>query len=383
MSNLEVNYCGITYRNPLVLASATPGWCGEGMRKAALLGIGGVVPKTLGPIGDWVDHPRNGRMKVYRVNQTPVGMMDLELFTTKSKEEWIERDLSLAKEGGAAMHISILAMPNPKDTATFAKEIEASGLADLLEINVSCPMPANSVGMHIGKNPELVYQQVQAVKSAVSIPVTIKLTPTVTDIVAIAQAAKDGGADGISIGNSLRGFAGVDIETGMPHQRAFCGYGGPAIKPVIMAMIAEVASKIDIPLSAIGGVSSYKDVIEYIMCGATTVQFATAVLWNGYEIIPKIIQDLHIWMESHNYHSFDEIRGIALPHITTTEALAKEQALTAQIDCSLCLNCGKCEKVCMYDAITTKEGTCQVDKHKCDGCGLCTQFCPKGAIKLG
>lgn len=382
MTDMRVNYCGVTYRNPLILASATPGWCGEGMKKAALMGIGGVVPKTLGPVGDWVDHPRNGRMRVYRVNQTPVGMMDLELFTTKSKEEWIDRDLVLAKEGGAVMHISILAMPDPNATARFAREIEATGMADLLEINVSCPMPADSVGMHIGKNPELVYQQVKAVKNVTNIPVTIKLTPMVTDIIEIAQAAKDAGADGISIGNSLRGFAGVDIDTGKPYQRAYCGYGGPAVKPVIMAMIAEVASKIDIPISAIGGVSSYKDVVEYIMCGATTVQLATAVLWNGYEIISKIVKDLENWMNSKGYHSFEEIRGIALPHITTTEQLAKEPFLAAKIDPDTCVNCGRCQKVCMYEAISMNGKACEVNKDKCDGCGLCTQFCPKEAINL-
>lgn len=374
MLNLTVDYCGVTYRNPLILASATPGWCGEGMKKAALMGIGGVVPKTLGPIGDWVDHPRNGRMRVYRVNQTPVGMMDLELFTTKNKDEWIDRDLALAKEGGAVMHISILAMPDPNDTAGFAKEIEETGMADLLEINVSCPMPADSVGMHIGKNPELVYKQVKSVKSVTNIPVTIKLTPMVTDIVEIAQAARDAGADGISIGNSLRGFAGVDIETGKPYQRAFCGYGGPAVKPVIMAMIAEVASRIDIPISAIGGVSSYKDVVEYIMCGATTVQLATAVLWNGYEIIAKIVKDLEEWMNLKGYQSFEEIRGIALPYLTTTEKLAKEPFQTARIDNSKCINCGRCQKVCMYEAISMGKNGYGVNQTKCDGCGLCTQF---------
>lgn len=382
MSDLRVDYCGVTYRNPLILASATPGWCGEGMKKAALMGIGGVVPKTLGPIGDWVDHPRNGRMKVYRVNGTPVGMMDLELFTTKSKDEWIDRDLALAKEGGAVMHISILAMPDPDDTAKFAREIEETGMADLLEINVSCPMPADSVGMHIGKNPELVYRQVKAVKSVSNIPVTIKLTPMVTDIVEIAQAAKDAGADGISIGNSLRGFAGVDIDTGRPYQRAFCGYGGPAVKPVIMAMIAEVASRIDIPISAIGGVSSYRDVVEYIMCGATTVQLATAVLWNGYEIIARIVSDLEDWMNRKGYRSFDEIRGMALPYITTTEKLAKEPFQTAWIDSDRCVNCGRCQKVCMYEAISKEKNRYEINKAKCDGCGLCTQFCPKEAVGL-
>jgi dihydropyrimidine dehydrogenase (NAD+) subunit PreA len=382
VADLRVNYAGVEFKNPLVLASATPGWDGEGMRLAAEAGIGGVVPKTIGPQQDWAAHPCNGRLHLVRHGGKPIGMVNLELFTTKSREAWIEHDLTIAKKGGAVMQISILAMPNPEETAELVEQIQNTGMADLLELNVSCPMPASTVGMHIGKSAELTYKQAKAAKSAAKIPLTVKLTPNVADMVEIAQAVKEAGGDGVTISNSIRSFAGVDIETGLPLLRGYGGYTGPAIKPIIMRHLSEVARSVDIPISAIGGVMSYKEIVEYIMLGATTVQTCTAVMWNGYSIIPRLLKDLENWMDKKGYKSLDEIRGIALPHITTVEELAKMPAKYAGIDPETCTNCGKCEKVCFYRAISPGEESYVVDKSKCDGCGLCAQWCPIDSIIL-
>ena len=381
MANLKVNYCGVEYRNPLVLASATPGWDGEGMRLAA--DAGGVIPKTIGPKVDWAAHPCNGRIFMHRYNNKPIGQVNLELFTTMTRDEWIQNQLAIAKKGGATMHISILAMPDPEDTAKLVEEIQDTGMADLLELNVSCPMPASTVGMHIGKSAERTYQQVKYGKAAAKIPFTVKLTPNVTDMVEIAQAAKEAGADGVTISNSIRSFAGVDIETGKPYLRGYGGYTGPAIKPIIMRHLSEVARNVDIPISAVGGVNSYREVIEYIMLGATTVQLCTAVMWNGYRHITKIINDLNTWMDQKGYRSFDEIRGIALKDITTVEELAKLPPKFADISPDVCTNCGLCQKVCMYRAISEKDGARWADRTKCDGCGVCQQLCPVHAITLG
>lgn len=382
MANLEVNYCGVKYRNPLVLASATPGWDGEAMRLAGQAGIGGVIPKTIGPKQDWAAHPRNGRLFLHKYNGKPIGMVNLELFTTKTRDEWIASDLATAKEGGATMHISILAMPNPDDTAKLVEEIQKTGMADVLELNVSCPMPASTVGMHIGKSAERTYDQVKAGAAVAKIPFTVKLTPNVTDMVEIAIAAEEAGASGITISNSIRSFAGVDIETGKPYLCGYGGYTGPAIKPVIMRHFSEVARAVKIPLCGVGGIMSFREIVEYIMLGATVVQSCTAIMWNGYSEITKMLKDLDAWMEQKGYKSFDEIRGIALKDITTVEKLALLPPKFAQIDPEKCTNCGKCEKSCFYRAISEGEGCRVVDQSKCDGCGLCAQICPTKAITL-
>ncbi|MDA8333779.1 MAG: hypothetical protein M0Z41_02130 [Peptococcaceae bacterium] len=383
MANLAVTFAGVEFRNPLVLASATPSWDGEGMKRAGLAGVGGVIPKTIGPVQDWAAHPRNGRFHLIRHNGRPIGMVNLELFTTKTREAWVKEDLGVAKEGGAVIQASVLAMPDPEDTARLVEEIQGTGMVDLLELNVSCPMPAAGVGMHIGKSPELTYIQTKVAKSVAKRPLTVKLTPTVFDMVEVALSVKQAGADGLSISNSVRSFAGVDIETGKPFLRGYGGYSGPAIKPVVMRHLSEVARKVDLPISAIGGVMSFGEIIEYIMLGATTVQTATAVMWNGYGIISKWLKDLGDWMAKKGYKSIDEIRGIALPYITTTEELAKLPPLVAGISQDNCTKCGICERVCMYRAVSSIGGTYQVDKAACDGCGACVQWCPGGAVKLG
>ena len=382
MASLAVTYCGVTYRNPLVLDSDSPGWDGEGMRLAAEAGAGGVIPKTIGPQREWAAHPRNGRFFMHRYQNRPLGQVNLELFTTMTRDAWTSRELAIAKQGGAVMHISILAMPAPEETARLVEEIQSTGMADLLELNVSCPMPASTVGMHIGKSVELTYAQVKAAKQAAKIPLTVKLTPNVTDMVEIAQAAKEAGADGLTIGNGIRSFAGVNIETRKPHLCAYGGYTGPAVKPIMMRHLSEVAQNVDIPISAVGGVNNYADVIEYIMLGATTVQVCTAVIWNGYEIITQIINDLHDWMDRKGYESFDQIRGIALKEITTVEEVAMRPARHAVINRERCTNCGLCQKVCMYRAMSEKWGARWADPKQCDGCGVCQQMCPSKAIVL-
>ncbi|SMB91866.1 dihydropyrimidine dehydrogenase (NAD+) subunit PreA [Thermanaeromonas toyohensis ToBE] len=382
MAELQVNFAGVNFRNPLVLASATPGWDGLRLKKAGEAGFGAVIPKTIGPIQDWAVHPRNGRLFLYRVGNRPVGMINLELFTTKTREEWIARDLALAREGGAKIFASILAMPEPEQTAELASQVEATGLVDLFELNVSCPMPASTVGMHIGKNPELTYRQVKAAKGAIKLPLSVKLTPNVADMVEIAQAAVEAGVDAITISNSIRSFAGVDIETGRPYLRGYGGYTGPAIKPIIMRHFSEVARAVKVPLSAVGGVSSWREVVEYIMLGATTVQIATTIMWEGLGKVQKILDGLSEFMDRKGYRTIEDFRGIALPYIKTVEELAQEPPRFATIDQERCNNCDICSRVCFYGAIRQEEGRTWADKASCDGCGLCVQWCPVGAIEL-
>ncbi len=124
----------------------------------------------------------------------------------------------------------------------------------------------------------------------------------------------------------------MNIETGKPHLRGYGGYTGPAIKPIIMRHFTEVARAVKIPLCGVGGIMSFREIVEYIMLGATTVQSCTAVMWNGYSAITKMIKDLNDWMDEKGYQSLDEIRGIALGDITTVEELATMAPKFASID---------------------------------------------------
>ena len=384
MADLHVDFAGVTFRNPLVLASATPGWDGVRLREAGEAGFAAVIPKTIGPVQEWAAHPRNGRLSLYRVGRAkrPIGMVNIELFTTKSRDEWLTRELAIAREGDAKIFASILAMPDPEDTAELARQVEASGLADLFELNVSCPMPASGVGMHIGKDPAMTAAQVAAVKGVSSLPLSVKLTPNVSSMVDIALAAVDAVVDALTISNSIRSFAGVDIETGLPYLRAYGGYTGPAIKPVIMRHVSEVAMATDVPIAAVGGASSWRDVVEYIMLGASCVELATSVMWEGLSPIDAMLQGLAEFMDRKQYESVESFRVIALSHITTTEELAKEPPQFARVDHERCSVCDVCSRVCFYGAIAEADGKITISRERCDGCGLCVEWCPKGALTL-
>jgi dihydropyrimidine dehydrogenase (NAD+) subunit PreA len=388
MGVLEVEIAGIALRNPLILASATPSWDGERSYQAWKHGAGAVIPKSFGPPGMWADHPRCGRMKIVRSGRKPIGMVNVELYTTMAIQKWLDSELDTASREGNVIIASVVAHPNPDDTAANSIVIADTGKIAMFEINVSCPMPAGAdkVGFQMGNDPEMCYQQVKAVKERVSVPVGIKLTPTTHNMVPMARASEEAGADFITIGNSVRSFAGVDIRTGRPKIAAFGGYSGAAIKPITQRHVTEVARAVNTPIIAVGGISSWEDVVEYVMLGATAVQICTVIMWNGYEYFQKLLDGLMKYMEQEKLHSLEEIRGKALPYIVTIEELAMEPPMAINVREDACTNllkggCEMCGKVCFYDAIEfSPKLTLKPDA--CDGCGLCTEICPTGALYL-
>jgi dihydropyrimidine dehydrogenase (NAD+) subunit PreA len=388
MDKLAVDFAGVTLRNPLILASATPGWDGIRMNQAWKAGAGALVPKSFGPPATWAQHPRCGRMKLVKYGKRRIGMVNIELYTTMPLEDWLDRELEKSYEGNSTIIASIVANPEPEDTGKNARIVEDTGKVAMFEINVSCPMPlgADKVGFQMGNDPDICYRQVQAVKKAVSLPVGIKLTPTTHNMVPIAQACEKAGADFLTIANSVRSFAGVDIKTGLPKLAAYGGYSGPAIKPITQRHVSEVARAVNIPIGAVGGISTWEDVIEYIMLGATAIQTCTSIMWNGYGHFQKLIKGLESYMEQEGLESLESIRGKALPHIMTIEDLAKKPPMVAQVDPEKCINltkggCEKCFDVCFYGAIEFAPNLKLVTEN-CDGCNLCTEICPADALKL-
>jgi len=309
-------------------------------------------------------------------------MINLELFSTLPLKTWLKKELKIAAEGGAPVIASIVADPDPSNTQKTATAVAETGKVSMIEINVSCPMPVERVGMHIGRDPKLTAEQTKAVKESIDLPVTVKLSPNFAYIGEIAKAAEDAGADAISATNSVQAFHGVDIETGKPMLPAFGGYSGPAIKPITLRCVAQVANAVKIPISAIGGVSSWKDIVEYIMVGATTVQTCTAAMWRGTTVFKELTDGIRSYMERKGYESIQDFRGIALQYLTTTEELAKRKPMHARIDEALCNGCKMCVTVCSYDAVKMVEKKAFVDPKKCDGCGLCKEWCATEAIQL-
>jgi len=202
----------------------------------------------------------------------------------------------------------------------------------------------------------------------------------------MAEAATKAGADSLTIANSVRSFAGVNIKTGRPRLAAYGGYSGLAIKPITQRHVSEVARAVDVPIQAVGGISTWEDVIEYIMLGASAVQICTSIMWNGYEHFQKILSGLKEYMTQAGIDSLESIKGKTLPYIKTIEELAKEQPLVAQVDPDVCINlkkggCELCRTVCFYGAIRF-DPKLNIKHENCDGCGLCTEVCPVNALSL-
>jgi dihydropyrimidine dehydrogenase (NAD+) subunit PreA len=384
MVDLSVNFAGVKFKNPIVMASMVFGWSGEALKKAGLAGASGVVCKSIGSPVETFEHPRCGRMVLYRHNGIPIGMQNNEIFSTTNVDEWIARELKIAAEGGARQVVSIVANPKASDTAALARKVARTGLVDVFELNVSCPMPAAGVGMNIGKVPELSAEQVRAVKNACpDIPLMPKMTPNVSDIAAVAKACEEAGADAIAATNSVQALVGVDVETGIPLLPAFGGYSGPVVHPIMLRCVAQIAQTVKIPIAGIGGVGNWKQAVEMMMVGATMVQVGTAIIWNGYRVVGEIVKGIESFMERKGYQSPHDFIGMALKHLTTTEEMAMRPPKVCEVELENCIACGVCAKVCGYEAIEIQEDRKPkflVDK--CDGCGLCTQFCPTSMINL-
>lgn len=381
---LEVNFAGVKLRNPIIMGSATPSWDGRACKEAGLAGAGAIVPKTIGSPEVLRQHPRCGRLRLVGYGRgRAFGMVNTEIYTTMTLDAWLNRELAIATEGGAKIIASVVAEPDPEETAKLVQKLQLTGLIHMFELNVSCPMPDTQVGYRMGQDMELVSTQIKAVKEVVNLPLGVKMTPNVSDMVPIAQVAKEAGADFLTISNSVRSLAGVDIETGKPYLPAYGGYTGPAIKPIIQRFVSEVARAVDIPISAIGGIRTWEDVVEYIMLGATTVQTVSAVMWNGYETLGKLINGLRSFMQRKEYDSIEDFRGIALPHIITIQEYATYPRKWAALMPGKCNACGLCFKACFYDALHDDgQGYPRISRENCDGCGLCIEVCPRQALSL-
>ena len=381
MANLEVNIGSLHMKNPLMVGSATPTWDGAHSSKACLEGAGASVLKTLCPSGeDDYEHPQNGRFSIVKSGGRPVGMINIEIFSTFKEEQWITKELVAAKKDGATIVASTLAAQDPALTAKLIQDVEATGLVDAIELNNSCPM---HVSMRDDNVVDLTIEQVQAARKATTLPLLVKFPSTLSTLADPVKAAQAYGADGVVLCNSMSGFAGVDIYTGKPILGTMGGYSGAAIKPLIQAKVIECAKASDVPIVAVGGINSWQDVVEYIMLGVSCVQVVSAVMWQGYDVLDNWNRQIAKFMDENGYKTLEDMKGIALDGIGDYDSVLHKPALAAKFDQDLCVACGKCIKTCFYDAISKEDGKMYVDQKKCDGCGLCTQLCPTGAAKLG
>jgi dihydropyrimidine dehydrogenase (NAD+) subunit PreA len=390
--DLSVEYCGLRFENPFILASAPPTDTYEMVRAAFQAGWAGAVLKTTSMEDYVVDiaYPCISGLN-YEGNLFGMGNIDnisefhmdkMELAVKLLKAEFPTKRVATSIWG-----------TTQASWQTLTRRSIAAG-ADYLEVSMSCPTdsPFKQTHLMVGQDPEEAYKIVRwIVDAADGLPVVPKLTSHVTDIVQIAKAVQEAGATALAACDSVHGIVGIDLNDFAPlpniqGKGTYAGMVGPVLKPFELRVLATLGLGQDLKVAASGGATTWQDAAEYLSVGATLVQVCTAVMVYGLDIVDDLKEGLAYFLEAKGMRSASELVGRALPNIVPQPALMPIKHAVAFVDKSRCTRCGRCVISCQDGGhqayIVDLEGYPQVDKDKCYGCGLCPDVCPAKCILL-
>ena len=414
MADLSIDFAGIKSPNPFWLASAPPSNTGEQVMRAFDAGWGGAVWKTL---GDPIVNVTSRFGGIDYASQRMMGLNNIELITDRPLRVNLAEIREVKRRYPKHAVIASLMTETKHDWKTLIRKVEDSG-CDGLELNFGCPhgMCERGMGSSVGQEPKLLEEITSWTKEFARTPVLVKLTPNVGDITEPGAAAKRGGADGLSLINTIKSLIGVDLDRLVPLPRVANastngGYCGPAVKPIALHMVAALArdeATRGIPISGIGGIGTWRDAAEFIALGATSVQVCTAVMHYGYRIVEDMIEGLSEYLDAHGMKSVRELTGRAVPAYREWGELDLAYKLVAKIDSRTCIGCQLCVTACNDGAhqciFTGPEDRARpphahahglaiapkplivgaiagdrvpwVDEPECVGCNLCQLVCP-------
>jgi dihydropyrimidine dehydrogenase (NAD+) subunit PreA len=392
--DLSVEYCGLRFENPFVLSSAPPTDSYEMVKRAFQAGWAGAIMKTTSvesyqvdisyPIMTSMDYEDKKGVGLGNIDNISEFHMDvMEEAVRKLKDEFPSKIVGL----------SLWGTTNKKHWEELTKRSIDVG-ADLVEVSMSCPTdsPFARASLMVGQVPDDVKRVLGWVKKhSGDMPVVAKLTSQVTDITEIVEAVEEAGGDGVCASDTVHGLLGIDLDTFIPYpsingKSTFCGVSGPVVKPITLRTLAMIAKSSDIPLAASGGATTWRDVAEYMLVGASTVQFCTAVMHYGYDIVEDLKEGLAYFLEDKGLSSATDLVGQALPNLVPHSDLVVKKDVVASVDEATCTKCGMCYYACRdggHQAYELAEdGMPKTDPEKCYGCGLCVEICPVECISL-
>ncbi len=413
MADLRIDFAGIKSPNPFWLASAPPTNSGAQVHKAFEAGWGGAVWKTIGaPVlnvsnryGAW----HFGRQRMLAIN-------NVELISDRPLEVNL-REIAEVKRAWPDRAVIVSAMVMSKSEAwhDIVKKIEDTG-ADGIELNYGCPhgMSERGMGSAVGQVPEYCEQISRWVMESAKIPVIMKLTPNVTNIVLPARAGVAAGVNGLSLINTINSIIGVDLDSleitpNIGGKGGHGGYAGPVVKPVALNMLAslgtdDLISQSGLPISGMGGITTWKDAAEFLLLGASSLQVCTAVMHYGFRIIDDLCDGLSNWMDEKGFKTVAEVVGKSLHRVSEFKDFDLSYRVVARIDADKCIKCNLCYVACndaahqcidlvspggaatspyAYDVrssgkVEAIENRPQpaVREEDCVGCRLCYNVCP-------
>ncbi len=392
MADISSNFLGIHSPNPFWLASAPPTDKEINVTRAFEAGWGGVVWKTLGedpPVVN-VSGPRYSTLMSQ--DRRVIGLNNIELITDRPLRTNLE-EIARVKRAwpDRAMIVSLMVPCTEASWKAILPMVEDSG-ADGIELNFGCPhgMSERGMGSAVGQVPEYIQMVTAWCKQYSKLPVIVKLTPNITDVRQPARAAKAGGADAVSLINTINSIMGVDLDRMTMHPStdgwgSHGGYCGPAVKPIAQNMVAEIArdpATAGLPISGIGGITTWRDAAEYIALGCGTVQVCTAAMVYGFKIVQDMCSGLSNYMDEKGYPNIAAMQGLAVPSVKNWNQLNLNHVEKAVIKQDSCIQCGRCHVVCedtSHQAIfASKDGRrhFEVNEAECVGCNLCVSICP-------
>ena len=392
MADIRSNFLGIHSPNPFWLASAPPTDKEINVTRAFEAGWGGVVWKTLGedPAVVNVNGPRYTTLMAQ--DRRVIGFNNIELITDRPLQTNLEEITRVKRNWpDRAMIVSLMVPCEEQSWKAILPMVEDTG-ADGIELNFGCPhgMSERGMGAAVGQVPEYIQMVTAWCKYYSKLPVIVKLTPNISDIRQPARAAKAGGADAVSLINTINSIMGVDLDRMVMSPStdgwgSHGGYCGPAVKPIALNMVAEIARDAEtagLPISGIGGISTWRDAAEYIALGCGTVQVCTAAMVYGFKIVQDMCDGLSNFMDEQGYATLDDFKGRAVPTVKDWKVLNLNHIEKAVINQDACIQCGRCHVVCedtSHQAITALvDGVrrFEVKEEECVGCNLCVSICP-------
>ena len=384
LPSLEIDFCGLHCENPFFLASSAVCTNYEMVARALEAGWAGVFYKTICLQEIEEVSPRFDAVK--RADASFAGFRNMEQLSENPVEMDFDILRRLKQNYPSKIIVASIMGQTEEQWIDLAKMAEAAGV-DAIELNFSCPqMRLAGMGSDVGQNPELVTFYTAYVKQAVKIPVIPKMTPNVASLTQFALSAHFAGADGISAINTIKS---VTLGAEVNGKRIVSGYSGSAVKPIALRFILEMAGNPVMPnlqLSGIGGISTWRDALDFIQLGCQNVQVCTAVMQYGYRIIDDLIDGLKTYMASRGVKHVAEMVGEELPRFVRTSDLDRSTVVYPVIDRDTCIGCGRCYVSCRdggHQAISFGEDRKpHILGAKCVGCHLCYLICPTGAIGL-
>jgi dihydroorotate dehydrogenase subfamily 1 len=388
--DLSVEIAGIPLLNPVLTAAGPTSRDGATLVQAARGGVGGLVAKTISVKPAEVPRPNMQTLdrgqsqwllatamhhQIVQMERIKVrgayGLLNHELWSDKPYQKWLDHEYPQAKETGLSLIASV--GYTPEELEKLAPLVEKAGV-DGIEFSTH----------YLETDPNIFNEVAKTLKDAVDIPIFAKMSPHVKDLTIFTKAVEKF-VDGFVAINTLGPCLHIDIETGRPLLGGPGGVGwlsGPAIKPLAVRCVADIARGTTKPVVAVGGVSTGADAIEFFMVGASAVQVCTAAILEGASVYGRIAKEIADFLDSHGHTSPEDVRGQALKHLPS-ETLRIE-SLPPSVDENACSGCGLCTKSCTYEAISVnpKSAKAQVDSDLCYGCGVCVSICPHRALSF-